>query len=186
MSEMQTSPLRTLRALRSVRQFRPDPVSDDVVQEILRVARWTGSARNQQPWELVVIRDRDTLARLAACSRTAAHLAGAAFGILLVMDASNAWQEFDAGRLAERLMLAAWAQGVGSCIGAFGDESRVRALLGIPQDRSVRVAISFGFPAALAGPPRSGTGRRPLEELVSYERYGSRVKSAGAPAAQSE
>ena len=185
MSELQVSPLRTLRTLRAVRQFRPDPVSDEVVREILRVARWTGSARNQQPWELVVIRDRDTLARLAACSRTAAHLAGAAFGILLVMDASNAWQEFDAGRLAERLMLAAWAQGVGSCIGAFGDEACVRDLLGIPQDRSVRVAMSFGYPAAHAGPPRARAGRSPLEELVSYERYGTRVKPAGAPATPS-
>ncbi len=54
-----------LRSLRAVRRFRPDPVPQEVVDELLEVARWTGSARNLQPWELVVIRDRETLGALA-------------------------------------------------------------------------------------------------------------------------
>ena len=40
-----------LRGLRAVRQFRPDPVPQEVVDSVLEVARWSGSAGNQQPWE---------------------------------------------------------------------------------------------------------------------------------------
>ena len=40
-----------LRSLRAVRQFRPDPVPQEVVNAVLEVARWSGSASNHQPWE---------------------------------------------------------------------------------------------------------------------------------------
>ena len=40
-----------LRSLRAVRQFRPDPVPQEVVDAVLEVARWSGSASNHQPWE---------------------------------------------------------------------------------------------------------------------------------------
>ena len=48
-----------LRGLRSVRDFRPDPVPREIVDDLLEVARWSGSANNRQPWELVVILDRE-------------------------------------------------------------------------------------------------------------------------------
>ena len=61
-----------LRSLRAVRSFRPDPVPQEVVDDVLQVARWSGSASNSQPWEMVVIRERDTLRSLrrAATSGT--------------------------------------------------------------------------------------------------------------------
>ena len=57
--------LSFLRTLRAVRSFRPDPVPEEVVDDILEVARWSGSASNKQPWEILVIRGRDTLRLLA-------------------------------------------------------------------------------------------------------------------------
>ena len=102
-----------LRSLRAVRRFRPDPVPQEVVDDILEVARWSGSASNRQPWDLVVIRDRETLGALARLEGYAGHLAGAPLGIVLVMAGERATQEtYDEGRLAERVMLAAWAHGV--------------------------------------------------------------------------
>src|SRR6266704_1282030 len=74
-----------LRSLRAVRQFRPDPVPQEVVNAVLEVARWSGSASNRQPWEFVVIRKRETLQALAALEGYARHLAGAPLGIVLVM-----------------------------------------------------------------------------------------------------
>src|SRR5215210_8926096 len=55
-----------LRSLRAVRSFRPDPVPQEVVDHILEVARWSGSASNKQPWQIWVVRERDTLRSLAA------------------------------------------------------------------------------------------------------------------------
>ena len=71
-----------LRGLRAVRQLRPDPLPDAVVHDILEVARWSGSAGNRQPWEFVVVRDRDMLRQLATIEgATAGHLANAAVGL---------------------------------------------------------------------------------------------------------
>lgn len=162
-----------LRGLRAVRQFRDDPVPQAVVDDLLRVARWSGSARNLQPWELVVIRSRATLGALSAVEGYAGHLAGAALGIVLVMAGHDRDQEtYDEGRLSERLMLAAAAHGVGSCIGWFtgGGVGDVKELLGIPEQRLVRTALSFGYPDE--APRRSsGQGRKPLSEIVHEERY---------------
>ena len=166
-----------LRTLRSVRSFRPDPVPQEVLGDVLEVARWSGSATNKQPWEIVVIRERDTLRSLASVEGYAGHLAGAPLGIVLVMAGERAEQEtYDEGKLAERIMLAAHAHGVGSSIGWFAGSGRdaARELLRIPREKVVRTAISLGYPEE--GSHRSRTGgrqaRKPLAEIVHQESYG--------------
>src|SRR5258708_4314638 len=116
-----------LKRLRAVRQFRPDPVPQEIVNAVLEVARWSGSASNRQPWEFVLIRNRETLQALAALEGYAPHLAGAALGIVLVMASEQGQVEqetYDEGRLSERIMLAAAAYDVGSSIGWFTASGR--------------------------------------------------------------
>ena len=166
-----------LRSLRAVRRFRPDPVPQEVLDDILEVARWSGSASNRQPWELVVVRNQETLRALSGVEGYANHLAGAPLGIVLVMLGERPEQEaYDEGRLAERIMLAARAHGVGSSVGWIvgGGRESARVLLGIPAGRVVRTAISLGYPDEQARRPRPGQARKPLSEIVSEERYGSR------------
>jgi nitroreductase len=94
-------------------------------------------------------------------------------------------REFDAGRLAQNIMLAAWARGVGSCIGSLfptDNENHAKRLLDVPPERSVHTVIALGYPAGtealrLSSAPanvRSAVreGRKPLTALVSWERYG--------------
>jgi nitroreductase len=164
-----------LRSLRAVRSFRPDPVPREVVDDILEVARWSGSASNRQPWELVVIRDPETLGALARAEGYAAYLGDAPLGIVLVMAGERAAQEtYDEGRLSERIMLAALAHGVGSSIGWFVGDGRAAAkeILGIPEGRTVRTVISLGYPEEGARRRRAGRARKPLSEIVHEERYG--------------
>jgi len=100
------------------------------------------------------------------------------------MDSAN--NAFDCGRLAERLMLAASAHGIGSCIASlFPDENARKAkdLLGIPVARWVRQTVALGYPAdenaTRAGRSRTvgvvPIGRKPMDEFVSWERYGKRT-----------
>jgi nitroreductase len=164
-----------LRSLRAVRSFRPDPVPQDAVDDALEVARWSGSASNRQPWELVVIRDREMLGELSRLEGYARHLAGAPLGIVLVMAGERAAQEtYDEGRLAERIMLAARAHGVGSSVGWLVGDGRAAAkeVLGIPEGRTVRTVISLGYPDEGARRSRTGPARKPLSEIVHEERYG--------------
>jgi nitroreductase len=167
-----------LRGLRAIRQFRPDPVPQEIVDELINIARWSGSASNNQPWEIVVIRNPETRKALAQAEGYASHLAGAPLGILIVLrgEAGRETQEtFDEGRLSERLMLAAAAYGLGSCIGWFvgNGGTTVKKALGIPADRVVRTVISIGYAdeEALRARPKRINARKPVQDLVHLERY---------------
>lgn len=179
-----------LRSLRAVRRFAPQPVPTPVLLDILEVGRWTGSSKNSQPWEIVVVRDPGTLAALAGLGRYAGHLAGAPAALVLVMERPET--AFDAGRLAQNLMLAAWAHGVGACIASIypaENERHAKQVLGVPADRSVETAIALGYPAdeqarrvtSAAAHVRAAVplGRKPLAAIVSWERYGNRSPAHG-------
>ena len=171
-----------IRSLRAVRQFSDREIPSDVLRDILDTGRWTGSSKNTQPWDLVVVRNRDTLRALSKCGAFAGHLASSTLAIALVMHGDDAWTCMDEGRLMQNLMLAAWAHGVGTCIGSIypaDNEQRARDLLGIPKNRYVRTVLSVGYPSgpeALRLPPNAPVprGRRPLEDVVSWDRLGNR------------
>jgi nitroreductase len=171
-------PYKVILSLRAVRHFTDQPVPDAVIERILQAARWTGSAKNTQPWQFVVVRERASLMALAGFGRYASHLAGAALGIVLATPPGYAL--FDAGRVAQNMMLAAWTDGVGSCIASFHEEDQARAQLGIPDGFQAHTAISFGYPLTEApdtieGQPKAAVlasmGRRPLGELVHWEKW---------------
>lgn len=166
-----------LRGLKAVRTFRSEPVSDAALADILSVARWSGSASNRQPWSFIVITERETLDALAT-KGYAGHLNSAPLAIALVMDGEAEREEheiWDEGRLAERIMLAAAAHRLGSCIGWFQGEgiAEAKALLGVPQERRLRTIISIGHvdePAQLAR-PKPPQARKPLADLLHEERW---------------
>jgi len=168
--------LATMRHVRAVRSFRPDPVPDEFLTEILEVARWTGSASNSQPWTFVVVRERSTLGAIAEASPNVRHVAGAAAAIVLVMDGDSPEIEtFDEGRVAERILIAATALGLASAIGWImsAGAPAVHALLGVPERHRVRTLVSLGYPSEAGSRPKAapGTARRPLAEMVRFERF---------------
>jgi nitroreductase len=170
-----------IKSLRSVRLFSERAIPDDVLLDILDAGRWAGSAKNTQPWDLIVVKNRQSLAALANCGRYAGHLATATLAIALVMRGDDVSTRMDEGRLMQNLMLAAWAHGVGSCIASIypaANEQRARELLGIPKDRHLRTMLSIGYPAgphALRLPENAPIprGRRPMADVVSWERFGA-------------
>jgi nitroreductase len=175
-----TERIAFLRRLRAVRQLRPDPLPAGVLDDVLEVARWSGSAGNRQPWEFVVVRDRAMLRALAAIEgANAGHLASAAVGIAIVIRPEVPdLDAYDEGRLAERILLAAAAHAVGAAVGHFtgpadtwAASAEAKRLLGIPADRQLREIISLGYPAEHLQPTPNPPGRKPLEQLVHWEHY---------------
>jgi nitroreductase len=178
-STRDTDKIAFLRGLRQIRQLSPQPVPAAALQDILDVARWTGSARNIQPWDLLVIQDRATLQTLAHLEGShAAHLANAGAGIALVMSGDLEHPEFDTydeGRLSERIMLAAAADSLGSAIGWFRDgaSDEAKRILNVPPERLLRTIVSIGFPDTAghgqrARPPQP---RKALSEIVHHEKF---------------
>jgi nitroreductase len=171
--------LAFLRNLRQIRQLRPDPISEVALQDILDVSRWTGSARNIQPWDLVLIRDRQTLSALGSIEGgRGPHLINAGAGIALVMAGDLEHLDFDTydeGRLSERIMLAAAAHGLGSAIGWFKDAAadEAKRILGVPAERLLRTIMSIGAVDVEARRQRTRPEqpRKPLEDILHHERW---------------
>jgi len=162
-----------IKTMRAVRNFADKPLPDEALRRILQAGRWSGSSKNSQPWHLIVVRERETLARLSECGPFAGHLRGAVAGIAIVIEPTASVAEFDAGRLAQDLQLAAWNDGIGSCIAAMYEEDKAKSILGVPKEMQMWCVISFGFPAE--GEPRRGAlanaGRKKLDEIVRWEQW---------------
>lgn len=167
-----------LRSLRQTRSYSSDPVGDDTLASILEVARWTGSGGNRQPWQLVVVRDRATREGIAGAKSDTGWVADAPVVIGVVMSGKTADSaRFDAGRLVERLMLAATANGLAAAVIGFGAPDSApamtaRRLLNVPGDLWVTHAVVIGHPGP-AEPQQDGKrgGRKPLSEIVVNERF---------------
>jgi nitroreductase len=163
--------LTALRRTRQIRQFTDEPVSEDDLQAILEVARWSGSSMNRQPWTFIVVRDGGDLRRLAELAPNAKHVGGAAVAIAIAMGGDNAeWDAYDEGRAAERILIAANALGLGAGIGWAVTSARpeIGKFLGLEPPAFVRTMISLGHPTEAARQPKSapGAARRPLGDLV--------------------
>jgi len=161
-------PYELVTGLRAIRSFRDEPLLPDDLGAILEAARWTGSAKNRQNWSFIVIQDPEQRTRLAACGDHTDPIRNAPVAIVVVAEPGG--YEFDMGRVAQNIMLAASAIGVASCpITLHRGEAAVR-LLGVGDGRSCRFAVALGYPAKDAAPAKFG-GRKPLDELVHWERY---------------
>lgn len=165
--------LRSLRGLRVVRHFRPEPVADRDLDRVLEVARWTGSSKNRQSWVFVVIRDRTRLDSLAECGSFTTPIRRSSL-VIAPVGLPDVY-EWDLGRVSQNIMLAAAALGVGSCPVTLHRAEAGRAVLGLPEDHMCNVVIALGYPdetaeqAARSGNPLSG--RKALSDLVRFERF---------------
>jgi nitroreductase len=169
-----------LKQLRAVRRFRDEPLTEDDLRAILDAGRRAGSTKNLQRWHFIVIRNRATLVKLAQVGPFAGHLAGGAAAIALVTPDPQAAESplsvmWDLGRAAQNMTIAAWARGVGSVPATVYDHDLCRSILDYPPDQHCEYLLNFGYPAeerSMTRPAQIG-GRRPLFEVVYYERWGA-------------
>jgi len=177
MSEQARDRIRFLRGMRAVREYTAEPVPDDVINDILEVGRWSGSASNRQPNEIVVVRDKEVLNKLANGGVRAAATAPVAFVTVMPGDPARAELDvFDNGRLVERLLLAARAHGLGGNVSTLkGDGPDViKQALGIPADRRVWTVVTVGHinrEASRARPRSEGPARKSPSSFARWDRY---------------
>jgi nitroreductase len=156
----------------SVRGYKPDPVDEDKLEQVLEAARWAPTAGNRQRFQLVVVHtegredevrriyDRDWFVQppivICACR--------------FPMDPARGRKDYtdvDIGIVVDHLILAATELGLGTCwIGAF-DPVAAREVLGLPDDAEPVVCTPLGYPADAFRPKQ----RKALCELVRYEHW---------------
>jgi len=157
-------------SLRAIRGYGEQPISSEHMAAILEAARWTGSSKNKQNWAFVVVTEREQLERVAACGRFTDPVRNSAATIVIVEEPGG--NEFDSGRVAQNIMLAAKAVGVASCPITLHHRERAGAVVDLGEGRTCHYAVALGYPLPGAEPAVLG-GRKPLAELVHWQSYGS-------------
>ncbi|UIJ63187.1 nitroreductase family protein [Amycolatopsis acidiphila] len=157
-----------------MRTYDDRPIPGDDLDRILDAARRAPSSRNTQPWDFVVVTERDRLRRLAQVWQGAGHVATSAATVALVgpvTPGEGERVEYDLGQATMCLMLAATDLGVGSAHAAVGDQALARELLGLPQDRYCAYLVALGYPADRPLKPIRHPNRRPFDEVVHREQW---------------
>lgn len=165
-----------ITARRNVRAYAERRIDAVDLDRILEAGRRSPSSMNEQPWDFVVVTERDRLRELADVWRYGAHIGGAAAAIALLSPASEDPEAretfaFDLGQAAMSMMLAAADLGIGSCHSAIGSQDVARELLGLPADRECVLILSLGYPADRPLTPVAGPDRRAFDDVVHRDRW---------------
>lgn len=166
--------MEAIKSRRSVRSFKPDPISEADLNAILEAARLAPSASNRQPWKFVVVRDPDKRAALAKASRNQVFVGQAPVVIVAValepdqtMMCGVERYAVDLAIAVDHITLAAADKGLGTCwIGAFDQDEACR-IAGVPEEYKIVTVLPLGYPA---DEPRPKT-RKTLPEIVCWETF---------------
>lgn len=159
---------------RNVRSFSAQPVSAGDLDRILEAGRRSPSSRNTQPWDFVLVTDREQLQELAKVWVGAGHVAGSAATIALITSEDPEAErraQFDLGQATMSIMIAAADLGIGSAHSAVGDQDLARHLLGLPAGKACAFLVSLGYPAGRPLAPVRQPDRRPFDDVVHRGRW---------------
>jgi nitroreductase len=160
-----------VRTVLAVREFQSKPVPDSVVHRVIESARLTGSSQNGQPWDFVVVQNRETLVKLGSIvGQWGRYNAQAAFAVAVAIDRSSPFGVSDASRAIQSMVLTAWSEGIGSNWTGWVGLTEVASLLGVPESLDVIAVVPFGYPAQVR--TRGKKRRKNLSEIAHRERFG--------------
>ncbi len=159
---------KCIASKRDTRAYLDKPIEEEKLSRILHAGRMAGSSKNTQPTRLVVLTAPERKKEMAACGRFAQHLPSAAVGIAICLPETGS--DFDAGRAAQNMMLAAWSLGIASCPCSMHDQECATQTLGLPEGYRVVVVLALGYPDPAVS-MHLGKKRVELEELVHEDRW---------------
>jgi len=164
--------LEAIKSRKVQRNFAAQAVEPEKLRQIVSAGRHAMSARNKQPWQFIVIQNRDTLRQIGASCSTGKFVADAPSAVVILKDVANTrWADIDCGQAVQNMATAAWGLGLGTCwVGNF-DGALIKQMLAVPDGWDVFTVLPFGYPD-----PSNLPQARPLKasrENVHYERFGN-------------
>lgn len=163
-------------ARRNVREYQPKTIPADDLDRIAEAGWRAPSAKNRQPWDFVIVTDRNQLQELSTVWRGAGHIAGAAAAIAIVVpvppdERRVITDNYDVGQATMAMMIAATDLGIGTGHSSVGDQDKARAILGVPDEYLVAFLLGVGYPADRPLAPIRKPNRRPFAEVVHHGRW---------------
>lgn len=181
--------LECIKTRRSIRRFTDQPIPDEVLYQILEAVKWAPSWANTQTWEIILVKDRENVEKIAALvpesnpaykglfqapviAVICAKLGLSGYKKSELLTELGDWYMFDAGIAAEHLCLAAHALGLGTVhVGTILSHKALDEILGLPEDIKSIEIIPIGYPAKEGNAPP----RREISEFVHSEKYGQKI-----------
>lgn len=158
--------LEAIRKRRSVREYTGEPIPRQDLETIVDAGRLAASGHNNQPWDFVVVTERDMIEQLKVASEWM-EKAGAI--IAVVVDPASRWWQEDGSAAVENILIAATALGYGSCwLQGYTMlyEEQLKALLEIPRELRLLTLVPVGVPVAWPT-----VEKKTLEQVIHWERY---------------
>ncbi len=160
--------IEALKTRRSIRAYTGEPVSREVIEDIIDCGRLAATANNLQPWEFVAVTERKTLRAIAGVADFGSFIAQAAVCVVVLCKDTKYYLE-DGCNASQNILVAARAHGLGACWVA-GDKKpyaeKVRQMVGAPEGYRLISLLPIGHPAE---EPRKD--KRPLFEVLHWERF---------------
>jgi nitroreductase len=168
--EMKMDAIEAIRKRRSVRDYTGDEIPREDLETIVDAGRLAATGSNLQPWNFIVITNRDMIEQLKVAS---AWMEKAGAIIAVVLDPSSRWWVEDGSAAVENMLIASTALGYGSCWlegYTLPREEEFKKLLGVPKDQRLLTLVPIGVP--LEWPTIE---KKTLEEVIHWEKY--RIKA---------
>ena len=159
--------LEYLKRRRSIRSYQGMSIKDSELKMILEAGRWTPSASNRQPWEFIVIKNKEILLKLAKCLSYGRFMKEVPVAIAIVakMKTSPKWYLIDTSLVSMNMMLMAWSLGIGTCwIGSMNRE-KAKEILDLGVNDHLLTLLPFGY---IKGEIPEPTARKSIEKIVRY------------------
>ncbi len=160
--------IEALKTRRCVRAYTGEPVSRETIEDIVDCGRLAATARNDQPWEFVVVTDRAMLTAIGREAEYGGFIAQAAFCVVVFCKDSKYYLE-DGSNASQNMLTAARAHGIAGCWVA-GDKKAhavtIARMLGAPAGYKLVSLLPFGRPAET--PQKE---KRPLVEVLHWEKF---------------
>lgn len=162
--------IKVLKTRRSIRSYKDKSIPKDILMDIIDCARLAPSARNEQPWEFIIVTDKEKKKKIAKLPSHGQFIepAAACIGVCAKKDAEYLCE--DCAAATENILLAAKAHNLGSCWVAGRNkpfEKELKKILEIPDDITVFSLIALGYSDEQPEPHN----KRTAEEVSHWERF---------------
>ena len=166
--------LLAIASRRDERRTLPAPLPPELALRLLDAGRLSGSSRNAQPWTFVVPTGRPRIEELAGAVFVPENVLTAGLVVAILVHGKGP-VTFDAGRAAQSMLLAAWAEGIASCPNGIADLDLARRSLAATDDETPVIVLSFGLPERPRDPElqtvaewSARANRKSIDEVVRW------------------
>jgi len=164
------TPYESIISKRDLRVYTDQPIPDDVMHRILQAGRMAGSAKNLEVNRLVVVTDQAVQDALVEAGDFSSWI-GSSAAIIGFASPTAELRSFDVGRQAQNMMIAAHAEGVGSCPVTLQHADKTRAAIGLPDDWDMGMVITLGYPVEDHPDSPLKRTRVALDDLIIHNRW---------------